>query len=79
MVICFVFLSTGIVYASDVPNTSENIPPRDYGEPVKVETYYDEEADAFITKKFYVSPIVSSDSMERGITSAWFKEEDTWA
>lgn len=78
MVICFVFLSTGIVYASDIPSAAEDTPPRDYGDPVRVETYYDEESDAFITKRFYVSPIVSNNSLERWTTSAWFKEEDTW-
>ncbi len=78
MVICFVFLSTGMVYASDIPSTSDDTPPLDYGDPVRVETYYDEESDAFITKKFYVSPIASNNSLERWTTSAWFKEEDTW-
>lgn len=79
MVICFVFLSAGMVYASDIPSTSDDTPPLDYGDPVRVETYYDEDSDAFITKKFYVSPIVSNNSLERWTTSAWFKEEDTWA
>ena len=53
IVTCLVFLCTGIVFAADESKLSEE--PIDYGEPISVETYYDEEVGDWVTEKSYIA------------------------
>lgn len=75
IVSCLIFLCTGSVFAAEELQVSPNEPPIDYGEPISVETYFDEELNAFVTEKSYIVPVKSSTFQRSTDKTIWHKKE----